>query len=511
MVRTLSSGTQIAGRYELQDLVSERFSSSSWRAFDSVLQRSVGIQAIGASDPRVDSFLSAARVSATVTDPRFLHVLDIIEEFNGHTYIVREWIRAYPLDHLLSESPLSSHRAAQVVQEVAEAIAHAHTHGVFHRHLTPHGVLLKNNGAVRISGLATAAALAGRFDQSKVDSYEAHDVDSLGWLLYACLTSRWPGGSIEGLRDAPRDHGTLLRPRQVTAGIPRDIDTVCDRILGRPPRHHEAPLRNASDIARELSTVLDTRLVTIDAAEHDVSRHDPVITPSGPPPGITPPRRRPKALEPPPPTALERGKEQAKSLAHGHRALIASGLLVGLVLLAVLAFLVGRATTQSSESAPQASAPAYTINRALDLDPQGDGEENPESTDLVFDSRASTGWKTDQYYNNPSFGGLKQGVGLVVDLGAPRDIGSVSVNLAQGPADVSLYGARTEVVDPPTRLDGLEKLGEASGTGVNVSFAPPGGTLTRYLIIWLTRLPEVSPGVFQGEIREVIVRPGREP
>ena len=254
----MASGDVLADRYELQDLVTERLGSVTWRANDSILNRNVGIEMLPSSDPRADHFIEAARLSTTVTDPRFLRVLDLIEDDHGQHLVVREWARAFPLDQLLAQSPLPSARAARVMTEVAEAVANAHERGVYHRRLTPHHVLLKQSGAVRVVGLGVASALAPAGHQDTIDdlqAYEQLDVESLGKLLYACLVSRWPGAHIDQLRAAPTEHGRLLRPRQVRAGVSRELDAICDRILGDPPAHHRPRLTSADDIARALHLV----------------------------------------------------------------------------------------------------------------------------------------------------------------------------------------------------------------------------------------------------------------
>lgn len=194
--RLLASGDVLAHRYELQDLVNEKLGSTTWRAHDQVLNRNVGIEMLSSADPRADHFLQAARESTAVTDPRFLRVLDLIEDEQHHHLVIREWARAFPLDQLLAQSPLPNRRAATVVAEVAEALSHAHEHGVYHRRLTPHQVLLKQSGAVRVVGLGVTTALSpvGRQDSLEdLQGYEQLDVQALGKLLYACLTSRWPG------------------------------------------------------------------------------------------------------------------------------------------------------------------------------------------------------------------------------------------------------------------------------------------------------------------------------
>lgn len=516
--RPLASGDVLANRYALQDLVSESLGSATWRAHDTVLNRNVGLEMLPSDDPRAERFLTAARDSTAVTDPRFLRVLDLIEDDQQHHLVVREWARAFSLDQVLKQSPMPNRRAATVVAEVAEALAHAHERGLYHRRLTPHQVLLKQSGAVRVVGLgiATALAPAGTHDTfADQQAWERLDVEGIGNLLYACLTSRWPGAPVDGLRAAPTEHGRLLRPRQVRAGVSRDVDTVCDRILGRPPRHHEPPLGSAADIARAL------QLTGIDAEVHDdqpslsgvsspdLLRLDPVIVPAGPPPGLEPPRRRPKAFEPPPPTTLERAKARGRRATRGDRGLVLLGVGVGLVLAAVLGFLVSRSSGDGPSAAespvPTSTAGPLAITAAADFDPQGqDGTENADEVDAAIDGDPATGWRTSTYFGSPTLGGLKDGVGIVVDLGAPKLVESVRLHLGGSPTDVELYASGAGS-DQPRSLDGLRRIATLDDVGDDASVTLPEGVLTRHLVIWLTRLPQVGDGEYRGEVREVDV------
>jgi serine/threonine protein kinase len=514
--RPVASGDVLAHRYELQDLVTERLGATTWRAHDQILNRNVGIEMLSSVDPRAEHFLTAARESTAVTDPRFLRVLDLIEDEQRHHLVVREWARAFPLDQLLAQSPLPNRRAATVVAEVAEALAHAHEHGVYHRRLSPHQVLLKESGAVRVVGLGVATALSpvGRQDSlADLQAYEQLDVQGLGKLLYACLVSRWPGSQVDGLRAAPTEHGRLLRPRQVRAGVSRDVDTVCDRILGNPPRHHETPLRKAADIAQTLRLsgedieMHDDQPSLSGLSSPDLLRLDPVIVPAGPPPGLEPPRRRPKAYEPAPPTTLERNRARARRWRRGDRGLVLLGIVGALLLGSILAFLVSRSTNGSNDSV-NSSSPVrlLPVQRVTDFDPQGDDKaENPKQAPLAADGNLKTGWQTSTYLGTPEFGGLKNGVGIVLDLGGNREVDTVRVRLAGSPTSFSVFASPAGNT-LPTRITGLRRIAQIGRSSGDSSITVQSGLQTRYVVVWLQSLPKVAEGQFRGEIREVVVR-----
>lgn len=512
------SGDVLAGRYELADLVGESLGASNWRAVDLVLHRNVRIEMLPSDDPRGDNFLQAARDSTTVTDHRFLRVLDLLQDEDGVHVVVREWAKATPLSRLLAQSPLPNQRAAAIVAEVAESLAHAHEHGLVHRRLTPHQVLLKESGAVRIVGLGVATALAPVDHQDSpadVAAYRAADVAALGKLLYACLVSRWPGGHVDGLRAAPTEHGHLLRPRQVRAGVVREVDDICDRII-EPGRHPRSALTTAADISRALYAAREgepsAREDTGDfVVSPDLLRLDPVVEPSGPPPGLEPPRRRPKAFEPKPPTRIERFRSRAMLMTRGDRALILLGLVTAAVLFGVLALLVGRESGEQgdpySQGAPSTPVRVLPIDQVLDFDPQGeDGEENPDQTGAVIDRDPATGWQTSTYFGRSDLGGLKDGVGVVLDLGTNREVDQVRLRLAGSPTDLSILTAPSTITTPPESLEDLQEVATLNGAGEDVSVVLPANTRTRYVVVWLRAVPQIADGEYRGEIRGAAVR-----
>jgi serine/threonine protein kinase len=221
-------GDVLADRYRLTDLLTESGGGRFWRAFDSVLQRDVAVHIIACDDERAPLLREAARTSATVLDRRMLRVLDI-DEAADRCFVVNEWGSGTSLDILLADGePLSPTVAAWVVAEVADSLALAHEAGVAHGRLVPENVLIDHDGAVRLIGFAVDAALHGL-----PSGRTSTDVVDLVGLLYAALTGRWAGVSRSVVTAAPSQHGHVLRPRQVRAGIPRTLDALCDHVLNR--------------------------------------------------------------------------------------------------------------------------------------------------------------------------------------------------------------------------------------------------------------------------------------
>ncbi|WP_168929692.1 protein kinase family protein [Nocardioides sp. GY 10127] len=219
-------GDELAGRYRLVDLLSESRGGRFWRAHDRVLERHVAVHVIAEDDERADALLDAARRSATVLDPHILRVLDAARA-DGLCFVVNEWGSGTSLDTMLAAGGvLTPRQAAWVTAEVARACEVAHRSGVPHGRLVPESVLVDSSGSVRIIGWCVDAALHGLPAGS-----ETTDLADLAGLLYAGLTRHWAGPSPSAVPGAPTDHGRVLRPRQVRAGIPRPLDSLCDDVL----------------------------------------------------------------------------------------------------------------------------------------------------------------------------------------------------------------------------------------------------------------------------------------
>jgi hypothetical protein len=184
----------------------------------------------------------------------------------------------------------------------------------------------------------------------------------------------------------------------------------------------------------------------------------------------------------------------------------------------VIAFNLGRGRTplgavpdspSSGPTAGRTSASASTARvltgvTARDFDPQGSPpSENPGEAPRAVDGNPATAWSTLTYTQNLGPGGLKTGVGLVLDLGASHSVTEVDLTTIGSPTGVSIYVTKTA----PTGVQGLTAAGETTVTGTRGTVALDSAPTGRFVTVWLTSLPAV-PGGFRGQVAEVVVKGG---
>lgn len=503
----LHSGHKLARRYRLEECVTRLDGFSSWRAVDEKLRRAVGVHLLPADHPRARSVLAAARSSALLGDPRFVQVLDAVEE-DDLVYVVHEWLPdATELTALLAAGPLEAHDAYQLVSQISQAMAAAHREGLAHLRLTPGAVLRSSTGQYRIRGLAVNAALRG----ITADQPLRTDTEAVGALLYAALTRRWPYESdAYGLSGLPKDLG-LIPPDQVRAGVHRGLSELAMRALandGATASRQEQPCTTPDELAKAVGAM--ERILPPEPAftappeyQRTTYQQGTYGRPSARPTSAT----QPVITAPPAPLQSRTGK----ALKWAVSALLIAALGLGSWQLAETVLDRGKdsgepaptQTTQDGSDDNNAVAPSkpVTITGAQDYDPLGaDGSEKPGSIKNVYDGDASSYWNTDGYFS-ADFGRLKEGVGVVLDLGKVQQVGNVDVSFLGGSTSVELR--TTEDSSVPQMPDGFDEV--AKGTGTKVSLKPDKPVQARYLLVWLTKLPPSSDGNYRGKISDIKV------
>jgi hypothetical protein len=488
-------GTRLGGRYRLEDRIGASSGWAAWKAIDETLARAVSVLTFAQGFPRIADAVTAARAASRLTDARLAQVFDVEEDWD-HAWVVMEWVVGDSLHDLLADGPLDPGQGAEIIAQSAEALAVAHAAGVAHLCLTPGSLRWTSGGGVKIVGLGIDAALAG----VTADDPALADTQSLGKLLYAALTAHWPGGDWPSLPPAPEVEGHPRSPRQVRAGVPAGIDQVCCQVL-LPGGHAGPPITTPAALADALNRV--------------------VPAPAAPPP-ITSPGRYASTLDrggpvpvPPyrtggPPRRGSRGRGGMQPVATRVMASIAAVLVAAAIGVGVWSMnnhgsSPGPNATPSQQ--PTHSAPKLTVLSPASAAAFGpNGGDNGAQAPLAIDSSPATGWTTDSYQGSAHFGNLYGATGLVVNMGKPVKISSVTVTFGSVPG----AHARIEVGNNDTGASpaGATTLGHANNATGTLTFTASSSVTGQFVFIWFTKLApqQGSAGHFQAEVFNVVVK-----
>lgn len=226
-------GTILGGRYSLRQRLTQGRDIERWSAHDTTLERAITLTVVDAQHPNRAGILDAARRAAGVEDTRLIRILDVGTQ-DGNSYFVEEAIvGAESLAAVLARGALPAEEARRIVGEVASGLETARQRGLHHLRLTPHWVLRTPDGAVKVGGVAVAAAIEGDDDREPDPAAASRrDAVCVVAVAYAALTSRWPlDEHILDMEPAPRVVGGVAAPSEIAAGVPGDLDALCRMTL----------------------------------------------------------------------------------------------------------------------------------------------------------------------------------------------------------------------------------------------------------------------------------------
>jgi hypothetical protein len=539
-------------RYTLLELISvhspgeefdgyRQFPTELWRGHDEILDRPVSIRLIRKDDARLNRVLGAARAAALVDDRRLLRILDVLDVpgENGsqaRTAVVSEWASGQHLaDRLGGGGLFDPTVAVEIIVEIARALAVCTQHDVGHGRLRPTCLLWTEAGEVRIRGLAIDAALFGPIDPAAPDA----DVDGLGGLLYAMVTGRWPALSIDPstvhIPLAPAAGRTVPMPSRVRAGVPGEVDDLVTRSVRQVSRPRGSmPITSVEGFAVAAGSAIDylAPVSTIGAtgvgarlrtAAGNLGRTTPTTPQENYQPVASDRRVTRRAVTP------------AGYVRRGLAVLVAAAVIAGIAwvgwqqLTSDPAVKEQQAAAQSeidavleSEAVPfeedfsSGLTAVLPIRSAVSYDPLSDddgdgqvdgaeGREREPRAERAIDSDGTTAWLT-RKYDTPSVG-RKGGVGLIVDLGSPKQISTVDVDLVGFGTDLDIRVA-DQILDQP---DLWTEFASVKDAGPEIVLRSPRTVIGQYVLIWLTGLPVIPDTAgtdeprYQGGIRQVTI------
>jgi serine/threonine protein kinase/FKBP-type peptidyl-prolyl cis-trans isomerase 2 len=164
---------------------------------------------------------------------------------------------------------------ARLGLQAAEALAHAHGHGVLHRDVKPSNLLLDTQGILWITDFGLAKIdygddlthtgdIVGTLRYMAPERFGGRanarsDVYGLGLTLYELLTLRPAFGDSDRLRLMERvAHESPPPPRRIDARIPRDLETIVLKAMACDPSDRYA---TAAALSEDLRRFLAVRTI----------------------------------------------------------------------------------------------------------------------------------------------------------------------------------------------------------------------------------------------------------
>ena len=267
--RTAANPPEDCGDYELIGELGRGGMGVVYRARQKSLDRIVALKMIlrgdHASPADIARFRADAESAAQLHHPNIVNVYEV-GEIEGRPYFSMKLIEGTTLAKRLTDGPLPSRMAAEMLAPICRAIADAHRRGVLHRDLKPSNILIDAEGRTYVTdfGLAKRLTTGGsEFDDDQTmgsnltmtgailgtpgymapeqaagrrgEVSSATDIYSLGAILYAMLTGRPPFQAASAVDTVlmVREQDPLP-PRMLNPQADPDLEMICLKCLQKP-------------------------------------------------------------------------------------------------------------------------------------------------------------------------------------------------------------------------------------------------------------------------------------
>jgi hypothetical protein len=198
-------------------------------------------------------------------------------------------------------------------------------------------------------------------------------------------------------------------------------------------------------------------------------------------------------------------------------AVVAALVAAGLAFAAYRSLSGGSSSTPRGSSTHHSTAPRTGAGTVVLTPASATGfDESRDSAPLAIDNNSSTFWATSWYRGSPYFGKLKQGSGLILDMGRSVRLSSVQVTFGStAGADVEIKIGNSNAQGPDgTHVQGqataaaMQTVASKTNVGGTVTFTTTSNATGRYVLIWFTKLPPWTghSGLYQAQIYNVVVR-----
>jgi serine/threonine-protein kinase len=260
------------GRYRVVRKLGTGGMANVYLAEDQELGRSVAIKMLderhSQDEQFVERFRREAKNAAGLSHPNIVSIYDR-GQAEGTYYIAMEYLEGRTLKELLiTRGPTPLAVAIDYARQILSALGFAHRHGIVHRDIKPHNIVVAPDGRLKVTDFGIARSGTSQMtetgsiigtaqylspEQAKgAPVTPASDIYSVGIVLYEMLTGTVPFTGDTPLEIAMKHLSTTpLPPSEARPEVPHELDSIVLRALAKDPedRYQSADEMDA-DLAR---------------------------------------------------------------------------------------------------------------------------------------------------------------------------------------------------------------------------------------------------------------------
>ncbi|MBQ6536240.1 MAG: Stk1 family PASTA domain-containing Ser/Thr kinase [Firmicutes bacterium] len=267
-------GKVFNNRYQIQEKLGAGGTAIVYRGQDLLLNRAVTIKILreefANNGELVRRFRHEAQAVASLSHSNIVSVYDVGYEDNMH-YIVMEFVEGESLkEYIKRKGPLRLSEACNIITQILAGVQHAHEHGIIHRDIKPHNILLGVDGRAKVTDFGIAVGMSDvtmtynsttrimgsvhYISPEQVQGQAAtdkSDIYSCGVVFYEMLTGRVPYQGETPISIAMQHvQGELALPNQVNPQVPASISYVVTRAMRRNPETRYDSAAEMADAVR---------------------------------------------------------------------------------------------------------------------------------------------------------------------------------------------------------------------------------------------------------------------
>ena len=248
-------------RYRILCQLGEGGMGTVYKAEHRIMDRAVALKVIQRkyvhNRDAVERFRNEVRMAAKLHHPNIVAAHDA-EEANGIHFLVMEYVDGIALEKFVAKQrqlvpvPLACH----IIRQAALGLQHAHQHGLVHRDIKPHNIMMTRKGQVKVldfgltrlsaeseidMGVTAENLVVGTPDfMAPEQARNSHDVDirtdiyALGCTLYFLLTKSVPFPCISAfekmLNHAEKEPQPVSDFRQ---DIPPEVEAILQKTMAK--------------------------------------------------------------------------------------------------------------------------------------------------------------------------------------------------------------------------------------------------------------------------------------